>query len=117
MLYPERQITPRLLLGSERIAVMIHAFTRLAIAALLLAAQTSTFAQPTPGQAPPAGSAKELPFVSSVFGDNMVLQRGKPDAMWGWSEAGDSVRVEIGDKSATAIAGPDRRWQVKIEPP
>jgi sialate O-acetylesterase len=64
---------------------MIHAFTRLAAlaAALLLAAQTSTFAQPAPGQAPPAGSVKVLPFVNPVFGDNMVLQRGKPAAIWG----------------------------------
>jgi sialate O-acetylesterase len=98
---------------------MIHAFTRLAAlaAALLVAAQTSTFAQPAPGQAPPAGSVKVLPFVNPVFGDNMVLQRGKPAAIWGWSDGGDRVRVEIGDKSATAIAGPDRRWQVKIQPP
>lgn len=24
-----------------------------------------------------------LPFVSTIFGDNMVLQRGKPDTTWG----------------------------------
>lgn len=61
----------------------------------------------TPGQ----------PFVSPVFGDNMVLQRGKKNAIWGWSEPGDKVSVQIGDKTATAIAGKDRRWQVKIDPP
>ncbi len=92
---------------------MIHAFTRLAVAApvLLLAAQTSTFAQPTPGQAPPAGSAKELPFVSPVFGDNMVLQRGKPDAIWGWSDAGDSVRVEIGERMAVQAGRHALQWR------
>ena len=47
----------------------------------------------------------------------MVLQRGKPNTIWGWSDPGDKVRVEIGDKSATGTAGPDRRWQVKIDPP
>jgi sialate O-acetylesterase len=55
--------------------------------------------------------------VSPVFGDDMVLQRGKPDVIWGWSDPGDNVRVQIADHAATAIAGPDRRWQVKIEPP
>ena len=66
--------------------------------------------QPPPANAP-------LPFVSPIFGDNMVLQRGKPDTIWGWSKPGDTVRVQIGDRSATGTAGADRRWEVKIEPP
>jgi len=47
----------------------------------------------------------------------MVLQRGKPNAIWGWSQPGDRVRVEIGDSSATATAGADGRWQTQIQPP
>jgi len=74
-------------------------------------------AQPTPGQTAQTANAKALPFVSTIFGDNMVLQRGKPDAIWGWAEPKESVRVEIGDKIATGSAGADRRWRVKIEPP
>ena len=62
-------------------------------------------------------SAKALPFVSPIFGDNMVLQRGKVNTIWGWSEPGDKVHVEISGKSASAVAGADRRWQVKIHPP
>lgn len=88
-----------------------------AAAALLIIAEPGAFAQPTPGQALPASTAKPLPFVSPIFGDNMVLQRGKPDTIWGWSDPGDTVRVQIGDNTATAIAGPDRLWQSKIEPP
>lgn len=57
------------------------------------------------------------PFVSPIFGDNMVLQRGKPNAIWGWSQGGDTVRVEIGENSATAVAGADGRWQTRIQPP
>jgi sialate O-acetylesterase len=57
------------------------------------------------------------PFVSPIFGDNMVLQRDKLNAIWGWSEPGDTVRVEIADRSATAVAAADGRWQVKIHPP
>jgi sialate O-acetylesterase len=64
-----------------------------------------------------AQNAKPLPFVSPVFGDNMVLQRDKPDTIWSWSEPGDTVRVQIGDKTATSVAGTDHRWQVKIQPP
>jgi len=47
----------------------------------------------------------------------MVLERGKADTIWGWSEPGDPVRVQIGDKAATSVTGVDRRWQVRIEPP
>ena len=64
-----------------------------------------------------AAEPAPLPFVSPIFGDHMVLQRGKPNAIWGWSQPGDTVRVEIGGNSATAIAGADGRWQARIEPP
>ena len=59
----------------------------------------------------------QFPFVSTIFGDNMVLQRGKPDTIWGWSKPGDKVSVVFADHTASAIAGADRRWQVRIEPP
>ena len=61
--------------------------------------------------------AGPLPLISPIFGDNMVLQRDKPDAIWGWADPGQSVKVEIAEKSASGVAGPDRRWQVKIQPP
>ncbi|HEY1805275.1 MAG TPA: sialate O-acetylesterase [Terracidiphilus sp.] len=73
-----------------------------------------TFAQ---GAVAPDSAAKPMPFVSAIFGDNMVLQRGKPDSIWGWSQPGDSVRVEIGGHSSVGVAGSDGRWQVKITPP
>ena len=88
---------------------MICRFIRVAaaVAALLLIAQPGAFAQPTPGQATPAASAAQtLPFVSPIFGDNMVLQRGKPDTIWGWSDPGDQVRVQIAENTATGTACP-----------
>ncbi len=81
-------------------------------AGLLLALACSAFAQ-----SPPLPAAKSLPFVSPIFGDNMVLQRGKENPMWGWSEPGDKIRVEVAGKIVSGVAGPDRRWQVKIQPP
>src|SRR5579883_699242 len=62
-------------------------------------------------------TAESLPFVSAIFGDDMVLQRGKRDAIWGWSRPGDSVEVQIGGESASGLADSDGRWQVKIAPP
>lgn len=36
-----------------------------------------------------------LPLVSPIFGENMVLQRGKANTIWGWSERGDKIQIEI----------------------
>lgn len=63
-----------------------------------------------------AGNAP-LPFVSPIFGDNMVLQRGKPNTIWGWSQPGQAVQVEIAGRIARAVTGAEGRWQVQIEPP
>ncbi len=60
---------------------------------------------------------KPLPFVSPIFGDNMVLQRGKINTLWGWSDPGDMVQVELTGKRVSARAGTDHRWQVSIRPP
>ena len=49
----------------------------IAIAALWMVAGLGGWSQPTPGQSTQATGARSLPFVSPIFGDNMVLQRGK----------------------------------------
>jgi len=86
--------------------------------ALLVLPVCRAVAQPTPGTGPGvASSTKPLPFVSPIFGDNMVLQRGKLNTIWGWSDPGDTVKVQIGENAASGVAGPDHRWQVKIMPP
>jgi sialate O-acetylesterase len=83
---------------------------------LLVAPAGSARAQAAPKEALPA-AVKPLPLVSPIFGDNMVLQRGKANRLWGWSEPGDTIRVQIGENTASAIAGADRRWEAKIQPP
>jgi sialate O-acetylesterase len=92
---------------------------RIAFILLLIAPAGITLAQPTPASAPAAAASatKPLPFISPIFGDNMVLQRGNANTIWGWSEPGDHVRVQIGEQTASAVAGTDRRWQVTIQPP
>ena len=96
---------------------------RMAGFVLLVAYLGIAYAQPTPSGPPPAAAstpaptAKPLPFVSPLFGDDMVLQRGKPATLWGWSEPGDRVQVEIGETKSSAVADPDRRWQVALQPP
>jgi sialate O-acetylesterase len=93
---------------------------RLVITAIgiLLALTPAARAQNTPGMPPAAPQiSKTQPFVSPLFGDNMVLQRGKSNTIWGWSEPGDKIQVQIGNATASGVAGADRRWEVKIAPP
>jgi sialate O-acetylesterase len=94
--------------------VMIFKFIRPVVAAtcILLGLNGIAFTQGAPESA-----AKPLPFVGAIFGDNMVLQRGKANTIWGWSEPGDHVQVQIGEQTASGVAGADRRWQVQIQPP
>lgn len=80
--------------------------------AMLLLVGNAIIAQPPRDTTP-----QPLPIVSPIFGDNAVLQRGKPNTIWGWSDPGDKITVEIAGKSATAVAGSDHRWQAKFDPP
>jgi sialate O-acetylesterase len=65
------------------------------------------------------GAAAQLsvPFVSPMFGDNMVLQRGKPMRFWGWAKSGESIQIELNGRTAKTLTGPDGRWQAEIKSP
>jgi sialate O-acetylesterase len=84
---------------------------------LFCLATLALIALPAPGFAGDTHQPAPLPLVSPMFGDHMVLQRGKPDRFWGWARAGESVRVELDGQTATAIAGADGRWQVEVPAP
>jgi sialate O-acetylesterase len=47
----------------------------------------------------------------------MVLQRGKTNRVWGWTQPGQTVRVEIAGHSANGTANGSGRWEVNFEPP
>src|SRR6185437_13554200 len=64
-----------------------------------------------------AAESSSLPFVSPMFSDNMVLQRGKPNSILGWSNPGDAIQIEIAGHVARATTDEGGRWQVKIDPP
>ncbi len=49
-----------------------------------------------------------------VIGNNMVLQRDKPLPIWGWDEIGQEVTVALGEASATATAGKNGKWLVRL---
>ena len=57
------------------------------------------------------------PLLSPIFGDHMVLQRGKLNTFWGWTTPGREIQVSVEDKSATIVAGPDGAWKAAVEVP
>lgn len=58
-----------------------------------------------------------LPFVSPMFGDNMILQQGKTNAIWGWTKPVEPIRIEIAGRTVTALADRNGRWQAWLVPP
>jgi sialate O-acetylesterase len=42
--------------------------------------------------------------LPAIFSDNMVLQREKPIAVWGWAEDGEKVMVKVGNSEASTEA-------------
>ncbi|MGA2246552.1 MAG: sialate O-acetylesterase [Verrucomicrobiota bacterium] len=64
-----------------------------------------------------AAESPPPPLVSPIFGDNMVLQRGKPNPIWGWSKPGDFIQVIFAGQTHQTVAGADGRWQIQVQPP
>lgn len=56
------------------------------------------------------------PFLHPLFTNNMVLQRGIADPVWGWCAPGRTVSVSINGKTAKAIAGADGKWMAHVGP-
>lgn len=53
-------------------------------------------------------------YVNNLFQSNMVLQRDKPIAVWGWAKPGEAVKVEFDGKEQTAEAADDGSWKVEF---
>ncbi len=51
--------------------------------------------------------------LPALFSDNMVLQRDKPVAVWGWASDGEKVTVKIDDAQAITEAR-DGKWKVYL---
>lgn len=60
-----------------------------------------------------AAAAVRLPAVIS---DHMVLQSGKPVAIWGWGEPEEEVTVEFAGQKKTAKGDAEGKWLVQLDP-
>lgn len=84
----------------------MHSFTRAVSRAALLAATTSVLVAQQPK---PAGL--RLP---KLLADGMVVQRGKPVAVWGWADPGAEVSVSFRGGDASAKSDASGRWAVRL---
>lgn len=54
--------------------------------------------------------------LPKILGDNMVLQRERPVAIWGTAEAGDTVTVKFAGQLKQATPDAAGKWQVTLDP-
>lgn len=54
--------------------------------------------------------------LGPLFQDNMVLQREKPIAVWGWDAPNQPIQVTLADHSAKTTADEEGYWIVYLDP-
>ena len=52
--------------------------------------------------------------LPKIIGDNMVLQRNKPVAIWGNASAGDRITVQFAKQTETIIADESGNWKIVL---
>ncbi len=58
------------------------------------------------------------PFLSPLFGEHMLLQRDRPNRLWGWTTPGARVEVILDNLYTSAVADREGRWQIEtVTPP
>jgi sialate O-acetylesterase len=64
-------------------------------------------------------SINAQPKLASLFTDNMVLQQQTEVAIWGWSNAGNKIRVTTSwnKKNYTITTNEEGKWKLKITTP
>lgn len=54
--------------------------------------------------------------LPTLFTDNLVLQQGKPVAIWGWASADEDVSVNFAGQTQVTRADQDGKWRVTLDP-
>src|ERR1700733_12395510 len=50
-----------------------------------------------------------------LFADNMVLQRDKSVAIWGWADAGEKITVQFDNQSKKVKADKQGHWMIHLD--
>jgi len=54
--------------------------------------------------------------LPGILGSHMVLQRDMPVPIWGTAGKGETISVRFRDQEKTAVAEPDGRWMLRLDP-
>ena len=90
------------------------------VVSLLAAVASCAAPLPAQNQKMPEADVVDVPAiaeglcVSNVFQSNMVLQRDKPIAIWGWAAPGEDIAVSFGNDRQATQAAADRGWRVTL---
>jgi len=93
--------------------VQLHAALAVALLIGPLGLMAQEDAEPTEKSVAQAKLDIEL---GAPFCDNAILQREIPVPVWGWSKPGTKITVEFAGQKATAEAGKDGKWLLKLKP-
>jgi len=52
--------------------------------------------------------------TAHIFTDNMVLQRDKPIAIWGWASAGEKITVSLAQQTTSIQADKAGKWVARL---
>lgn len=63
-----------------------------------------------------AGAAGAKVTTAPPFGDNMVLQRGRPVAVWGRADPGEEVEVSFAGQRVKTAADAGGAWRLSLKP-
>jgi sialate O-acetylesterase len=55
------------------------------------------------------------PKLPKIFGDNMVLQRDRPIAIWGWADAGEKITIQFNKQSKELKAEKNGKWMIRLD--
>jgi sialate O-acetylesterase len=53
--------------------------------------------------------------LPKIFGDNMVLQRGQPIVVWGWSSPREKITVMLNKQTKTVTASKEGKWKLVLD--
>jgi len=56
-----------------------------------------------------------VPKLPKIFGDNMVLQRDRPIAIWGWADAGEKITIQFNKQNKELKAEKNGKWMTKLD--
>ena len=54
--------------------------------------------------------------LAAPFGDNMVLQRGMENPVWGWAEPNSKISISARDQNVSTVADSGGKWNLILKP-